>query len=131
MKMPHVTHHDQFSAFMSYVKDEAPRAHEKLWNVIKREMELSHFNHCFGDEATREQAAGYLLEYVEAKLEYYAGEEVALSVADRMRCMIAHQEVLQASDMEPHGEAAVWDMWDRMDAQSAFQDKIDMYRNEY
>lgn len=131
MKMPHVTYRDRFTAFMDYVRDESNLAHAAIWRGIKLEMDLVHFDHCFGDEETREQSAARLLEYAEAQLPRFAGSDVARSVDERMQHMITYSEVMQASQMEPHKEAAIWEMWDRSDAQSAEQERIERWRNEY
>ena len=49
----------------------------------------------------------------------------------RLNAYKMHREVSQAMDCEPCEEAAIWEVWERSDAQSAFQDKIEMYRSEF
>ena len=129
--MPHVTYQDQFNAFMDYVKYESQSAHIRIWAYIKREMDQVHFDYCFGDDSSRESSARSLLEFAEGKLRYLMGDVIADDIECRMRHMVTHCEVAQAGCMEPHEEAMVWDLWERADEQSAFQDKINMYRNEY
>ena len=66
--MPRASYSDQFSAFMSFVKDELPSVHGRIWALIKRDLYLVHFDYCFGDESAIENASASLLEYAESKL---------------------------------------------------------------
>ncbi|MGL5397819.1 MAG: hypothetical protein ACRDBQ_21455 [Shewanella sp.] len=129
--MPRVSYSDQFSAFMSFVKDEIPNVHDRIWAAIKRDLDLVHFDHCFGDEAAVENASASLLEYAECKLSELVGGSLTAEINHRLKAYTMHCEVSQAMDCEPWEEAAIWEVWERSDAQSAFQDKVEMYRGEF
>lgn len=129
--MPRVSYSDQFSAFMSFVKDEIPNVHDRIWAAIKRDLDLVHFDHCFGDEVAVENASASLLEYAECKLSELVGGSLTAEINHRLNEYTMRCEVIQSMDCDPLEEAAIWDAWERSDAQSAFQDKVEMYRGEF
>lgn len=129
--MPRVSNSDQFTAFMDFAKAELPSVHARIWAAIKQDLDLVHFDYCFGDDSAVEQAAAGLLEFAEARLADLAGQLWVDEFANRLGAFKLHGEVAQAMDMEPWEQEAVWAAWERSDAQSAFQDKLDMYRNEH
>lgn len=129
--MPNVSYSDQLYTFMSFVKDELPNIHDRIWSLIKRNLDLVHFDLCFGNESEVEQAAITLLEYAKYKLAEIVGGSLVEEITHRLNAYNLHCEVAQAMGCEPWEEAAIWEVWERSDAQSAFQDKVEMYRNEH
>ena len=61
----------------------------------------------------------------------YLSDKALHNMGDEVQHVILSMEVSQASMLEPHEEAAVWEYWDRIDRQLAEQQRIDMYMNEY
>lgn len=131
ISLPQVTYVEQFESFMSLVREESSRLHTRIWKSIRSEMDLVHFDNCHGCDSEREAASRALLEFSEGKLTDFAGEEVAASIAERVKAMKLYSEVSEASQMDPFEESALWDVWERSDAQAAEQERIDMFRNEY
>ena len=131
MFVPTVSFQNIFEAFMSYLKDESVTTHDRVWSRIKRDLDIVHFGFIYGDEATVEQSAKHLLGFSEQCVLDMVGKPILDIINERLRLYVVHTKVSEASQLDPFEECEVWQLWDRVDAQSTFQDKIDMYRNEY
>lgn len=134
IQMPHVPKSDRFTHVMGHLKADFPHIHDDVWNSIKRSDSLDpvHYDAVFNDD---EEAYGKLLGVLPDLVLNVAGSTlggcIVVMLHDWEQNFVTHCEVAQASQLEPHEEAAVWDMWERIDAQQSHQERIDLYRNEY
>lgn len=130
VSMPSVSNSERFTILSDIIREEAMFVISGFFNLVKRTPALDNVWHDANFDSC-ERSYGILL----AKFEDYAKSvlpgDMWSDATDRLRAAVLHIEVAQASDMEPHEEAAVWDAWDRQDAQTAFDEKLAMYLNEY
>ena len=50
------------------------------------------------------------------------------TLVNRVNACVMHEEFAYASSLEPYEEAALWDTWEQIDARSAYDDKLALYR---
>lgn len=135
--LPRVTYQARYEYMMEQVKYSAQFVTDGWFAMVKRQHDELWFEVCNLDVTGEDDSSGdhpayaelysLFVEYVQSKLPSDFFDEIIA----RTNSAITHLEVLQASMMEPDDEAAVWDAWDRQDAQQAYDDKFAMYRNEY
>ena len=131
--LPRVTYQARYEHMLALVQQSAKFVATGWFAMVKRQHEELWFDVCNLDVTGEDDSSGdhqsyaklyeLFIEYVQSKLPADFFEEITA----RTNSAITYLEVLQASMMEPHDEAAVWDAWDRQDEQSAFDEKIAMY----
>ena len=135
--LPRVTYQARYEYMLEQVRYSAQFVTDGWFSMVKRQHDALWFEVCNLDSTGEDDSIGdhpayaeiytLFVEYVQSKLPADFFEEISARTNSAITCL----EVLQASMMEPHDEAAVWDAWDRQDAQQAFDDKLAMYMNEY
>ena len=131
--LPRVTYQSRYEHMLDLVKDSAQfvvtgwfamvkRQHEDLWFEVCN-LDVTGDDDSSGDDPCYAALYELFVSYVQSKLPAEFFDEIVA----RTNSAITYLEVLQASMMEPHDEAAVWDAWDRQDEQSAFDEKMAMY----
>ncbi len=135
--LPRVTYQARYEHMLALVNQSAQFVANGWFAMVKRQYDELWFEVCnldntgeddsIGDHASYATLYELFVSYVQSKLPADFFDEITA----RTNSAITYMEVMQASMMEPHEEAAVWDAWDRQDAQQAFDDKLAMYRNEY
>ena len=131
--LPRVTYQSRYEHMLDLVKDSAKFVADGWFSMVKRQHEDLWFEVCNLDVTGEDDSSGddpcyaalyeLFVSYVQSKLPADFFDEIVA----RTNSAITYLEVLQASMMEPHDEAAVWDAWDREDEQSAFDEKMAMY----
>ena len=136
--MPRVTYATRYDHMIMLVKDAAAFVADGWFVVLKSKYNDLWHDCCYsadvndegdesGDDLCWSILYSKLQEYIEARLP----SDIIEEINSRVQTMVTHMEVAQASMMDPSDEAAVWDAWDREDAQNAFDEKLAMYMNEY
>ena len=135
--LPRVTYRTRYEYMIEQVKYSAQFVTDGWFAMVKRQHDELWFEVCnldntgeddsIGDHPAYAELYALFVEYVQSKLP----SDFFNEIMSRVNSAITYLEVLQASMMEPHDEAAVWDAWDRQDAQQAADDKFAMYWNEY
>lgn len=93
------------------------RSHDGLW------FEYTHLH--------TESSAKRLLELAKEKADDFFSAGLLKELECAVSHSITHIEVVQASMLEPHEEAAVWARWERIDAAADRDAQYAAYRNEY
>ena len=131
--LPRVTYQARYEHMLALVQQSAQfvvtgwfamvkRQHEELWFEVCN-LDVTGEDDSSGDHPAYAELYSLFVEYVQSKLPSDFFDEIM----SRVNSAITYLEVLQASMMEPDEEAAVWDAWDRQDAQQAFDDNLAMY----
>lgn len=131
--LPRVTYQARYEHMLALVQESAKFVVDGWFVMVKRQHEDLWFDICNLDVTGEDDSSGdascyaelyeLFVSYVQSKLPVEFFDEIVA----RTNSAITYLEVLQASMMEPDDEAAVWDAWDRQDAQQAFDDKLAMY----
>ena len=124
---------DLFNNLIDLVKKEASFVSSKFWNSIKQNPELNnvHFNFIYGDENEIENAAEVLTQNLVSMINTLLPRDTANDILNDNEHYKMHVEVSRASQLEPEEENQVWAVWESMDAQSAQNERMEMYINEY
>ena len=136
-RLPRVTYQARYEYMVEQVKYSAQFVTDGWFATVKRQHDDLWFEVCNLDSTGEDDSIGdhpayaelytLFVEYVGSKLPADFFEEIT----SRVNSAITYLEVMQASMMEPDEEAAVWDAWDRQDAQQAADDRFTMFWNEY
>ena len=131
--LPRVTYQARYEHMLALVQESAQFVATGWFTMVKRQNEELWFDVCNLDVTGEDDSSGddpcyaalyeLFVSYVQSKLPAEFFDEIVA----RTNSAITYLEVMQASMMEPHDEAAVWDAWDRQDAQQAFDDNLAMY----
>jgi len=126
----YVTFASRLSNLLELVKAEAAFIHSDFWSQVKRtpSLDMAHHKSIY-DEC--EESSSLLLAHLTECIRESLSETKADELLHRNYMYKIHCEVSQASMLEPHEEAAMWDIWEAQDRQSAEDERIAMYRNEY
>ena len=135
--LPRVTYQARYEYMLEQVRYSAQFVTDGWFSMVKRQHDALWFEVCNLDSTGEDDSSGdaqcyaalyeLFVSYAQSKLPADFFEEITA----RTNSAITHLEVLQASMMEPDDEAAIWDAWDRQDAQQAFDDRFAMFWNEY
>lgn len=126
----YVTFASRLTNLLELVKAEAAFVHSDFWTQVKRtpSLDMAHHKSIYDEcEASSRLLLAHLTECISESLSASKADELP----HRNYMYKTHCEVAQASMLEPHEEAAVWDAWEAQDRQSAEDERIAMYRNEY
>lgn len=138
-KLPRVTFQTRYEHMIGLVNSSAKFVTDGWYTVLKTKHDALWFEVCnldrdldpeddsIGDHPAYAKLYELFVDYAQSKLpaDFFA------DIQARTQSAVTYLEVLQASMMDPSDEAAVWDAWDRQDAQSAFDEKYAMFMNEY
>lgn len=133
INMPFVSFSDRLAHAQVIANQFAPFVVDGFWASVKRSAALDAvlFASCNGTEDEREQADKTLfnafMDFAESRLPSDIAEEISQSV----RQYVTYCEVAQAAHEEPEDEAAIWEMWDRIDSQAEQDAQYEAWRNEY
>jgi hypothetical protein len=119
-----------FENLVGQTKFYAPFIITKFWSDVKqsRALEVAHFNAVNNDcEDSYKQLADKLTEVLNSQLP----ADIAEVILYNNKIYQTHCEVAQASMLEPHEEEEVWAVWDEWDGQAAYDERFEMYYNEY
>ena len=129
--IPTVSAATRFDIAREWLASNAPFVVNSFWDRVKRSerLDTAHFNATYGTDVDSNWKT--LHEALLIVAGDFLSEKAMANMEDENQHVILHMEVSQASMLEPHEEAAVWEHWDRIDRQEAEQDRYDMYANEY
>lgn len=128
--MPNVPASALMNDLLDRLKIQYPVIQSRFWKVVKRSdyLDNAHFLASEGDcEASYKDLLDALIGVIKDSLSENAFKEMMYE----NQMFKVHCEVAQASILEPHEEALVWDAWERQDEQANIQAEYDMYYNEY
>lgn len=128
--LPVVSAAARFDIAQEWLSRNAPFILDTFWGRVKRSerLDTALLNATHNDTAADWRTLHEALLSVAGE---FLADKAMDSMEDEVQHVIMHMEVAQASMLEPHEEAAVWDYWERVDRQLAEQQRIDMYMNEY
>lgn len=131
----HVSNASKFNDLLGLVKHHASFVNTKFWALVKADEDLNNKLLCLSGEievtAKTECYAASLHNVLLDCCNAYLSADFVAELININRTNVLHMEVAQASMLEPHEEAAQWALWERLDAQSEQDQKMEMHRNEY
>lgn len=126
----YVTFASRLSNLLELVKAEAAFVHSDFWTQVKRTPSLDAAHHRANFDECDNSSAILLAHLVEC-IKDSVSKDMADELLYRTDMYKMHCEVAQASMLEPHEEAAVWEAWEAQDRQNAEDERMAMYQNEY
>lgn len=131
--LPFVTNTSIFAIMTGWLSVHAPFVNDRFWGRVKNNAELDSilFASTHGDDDEQHDAHRALIVELWDVVAGCLSSAMVEELDCHTRTAITHMEVAQASNLEPWEEQEVWAHWERIDAQQAEQDRLNMYYNEY
>jgi len=131
--MPFVSFSDRLAHAQAIANQFAPFVVDGFWASVKRDAQMDAllFTSCNGTEKEREQSDMALFNAFMAFVEFRLPSDIVEEIEQSVRHYVTHCEVAHASQEEPEIEAAIWEVWERLDSQAEQDAQYEAWRNEY
>ena len=127
-----VTNVEKFDNLKALIAHNFPRLHDLFCNRLQHDLRDHWFLFCeYSGEPQGERAAMALLSELRAMMADRLHEDDVKDMEHALSMYITHREIAQLDDLEPWEAEEQWAAWEREDASSMEDDRINMWRNEY
>ncbi len=123
-----ITNNDKLTTLIGIVNDHAPLMVKALYAYMKKAQCEMWAAHCMGED---ESAAAFMVDTLKDMIQISLSQNVANEIDSRYSMALeylAQAQYLMLDIDEQNDQDA---FWEQEDAQSAFDDRLAMYQNEY
>ncbi|ADP02580.1 hypothetical protein GECvBMG_gp217c [Salmonella phage GEC_vB_MG] len=123
-----ISNNDKLQSLIGILNDVSPFIVKNLYAHLKNVKPAIWSAYCHDQD---ESAAAYMLEMLKDSMQFCLSQSVINEVDSRLSLAMEYQAqaVYNQLDIEEQQDQDLF--WDRADAQSAFDDRLAMYANEY
>lgn len=123
-----ITNNDKLTTLIGIVNDHAPLMVKALYAYMKKAQSEMWAGHCMGED---ESAAAFMVDTLKDMIQISLSQNVVNEIDSRYSMALeylAQAQYLMLDIDEQNDQDA---FWEQEDAQSAFDDRLAMYQNEY
>uniref|UniRef100_A0AAU8GFH0 Uncharacterized protein n=1 Tax=Salmonella phage vB_SEnST11_KE22 TaxID=3161173 RepID=A0AAU8GFH0_9CAUD len=123
-----ITNNDKLQSLVSILNDVSPFIVKNVYARLKNFKPATWSAHCFNQD---ESAAEYMIGMLKDAMNNCLSQSVINEIDHRLSLALEYQAQAQYNqlDIEEQNEQDLF--WDRSDEQSAFDERLAMYENEY
>ncbi|AFC21245.1 hypothetical protein GAP31_064 [Cronobacter phage vB_CsaM_GAP31] len=123
-----ITNNDKLQSLIGILNDVSPFIVKNLYSHLKNVKPAIWSAHCYDQD---ESAAAYMIEMLKDSMQLCLSQSVINEVDSRLSLAIEYQMQAMYNQLDIEEQQDQDSFWDRADAQSAFDDRLAMYANEY
>ena len=127
-----VTNVEKFNNLKALIAHNFPRLHDAFCQRLQHDLRDQWFLFChYSEQSQGERAAVALLSELRSVMADRLHDDDVKDLEHTLAMYITHCEIAQLDDLEPWEQEEQWAAWEREDAASAEDERINMWRNEY
>lgn len=123
-----ISNHDKLQSLIGILNDVSPFIVKNMYAYMQKTKYAIWYAYC--DEQD-ESAAAYMIEVLKDSMNLCLSQSVINDVDSRLSQAMEYQSQAMYDQLDTDEQQEQDDFWDRCDAQSAFDDRLAMYQNEY
>lgn len=123
-----ITQQDKLQSLIGIVNDVSPFLVKNLYAHMKRIKPAIWSAHCNEQD---EKAAEYMIGILQDSIYLCLAQSVINDIDSRLTLALEYQTQAQYDQLDNEAQQDQDAFWERGDAQSAFDDRLAMYHNEY
>lgn len=123
-----ITNNDKLNTLIGIVNGVAPILVKSVYKYMKEHQHGLWHDHCnYQDEA----AAAFMIEMIKDNMQACLSQSIINEIDSRLTMALEYQAQAQYSQLSTEEQQDQDAFWERADAQADFDDKVNMYYNEY
>lgn len=115
-------------SLIGIVRDVAPFIIDGIYSTMQKSHYAQWHAYCYDQDET---SADFMQDLILSSINKNLPGAIVADILDRQRQAVLYMEVAQFNNMDTDEQANQEEYWEEVDRQADFNDKVNMYYNEY